>query len=236
MTEPRPSSHRDLSSVYASRFAERDIARRTAVWRELVRFLQRFVPDHAVVLDLGCDRGGFINHVRAAERWAVDVRDVRSSLGADVRFVQVDGLLADTVLNPGSFDLVFMSNYLEHLASMDQVLDQLQVVARLLKPGGRAMILQPNIRLVGGHYWDYVDHRTALTERSLEEAGNIAGLRTVKQIVRFFPFTTKARVPQWPWLVRVYLALPILWLVLGRQTLHIAERRGPEVGPNMART
>ena len=224
MTDRDRAVPMDLSSVYANRFTSGDSERRSAVWRELVKFLGRFVPLEATVLDLACDRGDFINQVAAADRWAVDLRDVRAHLDPAVRFVQADGLLADTVLEPGSFDVVFMSNYLEHLASGDHVVEQLRVVARLLKPGGRVVILQPNIRLVGGSYWDFLDHKTALTERSLEEAADVAGLETVKIITRFLPYSTKSRLPQHALLVRFYLAVPIMWRLLGRQTLYVGRR------------
>jgi SAM-dependent methyltransferase len=224
VTHPDSHSSGHLPTLYANRFSASETRRRNGVWHELVRFLGRFIPSDAVVLDLACDRGDFINQVTAPERWALDIRDVRESLDPGIRFVQSDGLAADTVLERASFDVVFMSNYLEHLPSGEAVIAQLAVVERLLKPGGRVIILQPNVRLVGGHYWDFLDHKTALTERSLEEAAHAAGLETERMIVRFFPFSTKARVPQWRPLVRLYLALPIAWLFLGRQTLFIGRR------------
>ena len=83
------------------------------------------------------------------------------------------------------------------------------------------IILQPNIRLTGGAYWDFIDHRTPLTERSLIEAATIAGFREETTITRFLPYTTKGRLPSHPWLVRVYLRFRPAWLLLGRQTLYI---------------
>lgn len=218
----------DLPAIYARRFSDADAARRGGVWRELTRWLQRYVPRDAAVLDLACDRGAFINQIRAAERWAVDVRDVREHLDPAVHFVRSDGLSLLDHVPPSSFDVVFMSNYLEHLPSADAVIDQLKVVAAVLKPGGRVVILQPNIRLVGGSYWDFLDHKTALTEKSLEEAGQTAGLVTEALITRFIPYTTKSRLPQHPWLVRAYLAFRPMWWILGRQTLYVARR--PEGG------
>ena len=50
----------------------------------------------------------------------------------------------------------------------------MRAVARLLKPGGRVMVLQPNIRLTGPAYWDFIDHKVALTEKSLVEAAELA--------------------------------------------------------------
>ena len=214
----------DLPALYARRFSDDDADRQAAVWRELTRFLQRYVAADATVMDLACDRGAFINHIRAAKRWAVDVRDVRRHLDPEVQFVQTDGHSLLDQFDRGSMDVVFMSNYLEHLPSADSVADQLKVVAAVLKPGGRAIVLQPNIRLVGGAYWDFLDHKTPLTEKSLEEAGHMAGLETEEMIVRFIPYTTKSRIPQHPLLVRAYLALRPAWLLLGRQTLYIARR------------
>jgi SAM-dependent methyltransferase len=223
-----PTLDRDLPAIYAGRFSEADAVRRGAVWRELARFLQRYVPTSGVVLDLACDRGAFINAIRARERWAVDVRDVQEYLEPGVTFVKSDGLHLLDHLPRNAFDVVFMSNYLEHLPSAEVVVAQLKVVRTLLKPGGRAVILQPNIRLVGGSYWDFLDHKTPLTEKSLEEAGNVAGLRTDVLIARFIPYTTKSRFPQHPALVRAYLAFRPAWYLLGRQTLYVAQR--PEAG------
>lgn len=213
----------DLDAIYAERFPPEVSETRRRVWREIVRYLQRFVRPGAV-LDLACGEGYFIRHVRARERWAADARDVSGWLPAEVRFVRADGLLLRELLPVGHFDTVFVSNYLEHLASRQAVTEQLRVVRELLAPGGRLLVLQPNIRLVGGRYWDPLDHHVALTEGTLREAAAVAGLREVKTIVRFLPYTTKSRLPQRPWLVRAYLAFPPAWWLLGKQTLFIAER------------
>jgi SAM-dependent methyltransferase len=182
------------------------------------------VPEDGAALDVACDRGDFIRNVRAREKWATDLRDVAAHLPEDVRFVQANGLELDKVLPHEHFDVAFMSNYLEHLPSGDAVVEQLRVARTLLKPGGRVVVLQPNVRLVGGRYWDFIDHSVALTEKSLIEAGDLAGLRTVELIVRFLPYTTKSRLPQSPRLVRTYLRLPLAWRLLGKQTLYVAER------------
>ena len=213
-----------LDSVYAARFQARERRQKAAMWVEIVRFLDRFVTPDRPVLDIGCDAGYFINHIARPERWATDLRDVSAHLEPGIRFVQSDGLALGSVLPADHFGTIFMSNYLEHLASPDAVMEQLRVARELLEPSGRVIVLQPNIRLVGGRYWDFIDHRVPLTERSLVEAGELAGLRTVKLITRFLPFTTKSVLPQSPALVRLYLALRFAWPVFGRQTLYVAER------------
>ena len=213
-----------LKEVYDLRFDERDRAAKDAIWKELGKFFQRYIKPGARVIDIACDEGYFIRNVQARERWATDIRAVEASLPRDVRFVRASGLDLANVITNDYFDLAFFSNYLEHLPSTEAVLQQLRVAFALLKPGGRVLILQPNIRLVGGSYWDFIDHQTALTEKSLAEAARMAGFRTKQVIARFLPYTTKSRMPQSPALVRAYLAFPPAWLLFGRQTLYLGEK------------
>jgi SAM-dependent methyltransferase len=229
MTEPSRTESREsppivLKEVYELRFDAADHARKDAIWRELGRFLQRYVRPDGRVVDIACDLGYFIRNITARERWATDIRDVGGALPADVHFVRASGLDLAEVLPNDAFDLAFFSNYLEHLSSTEAVLEQLRVAFALLKPGGRVLIMQPNIRLIGGAYWDFIDHQTALTEKSLAEAATMAGFVTKENIARFLPYTTKSRMPQHPLLVRAYLNFPPAWLVFGKQTLYLGEK------------
>jgi len=213
-----------LKQVYEQRFNEADEAAKEAIWQELGKFFQRYIEPDARVVDIACDLGYFIRNIKAADRWATDIRDVHGALPKDVHFVHASGLdLADVMPN-NHFDLAFFSNYLEHLPTTESVLEQLRVTFSLLKPGGRVLILQPNIRLIGGAYWDFIDHQTALTEKSLAEAAVMAGFRTKDVITRFIPYTTKSRLPQHPLLVRAYLAFPPAWWLMGKQTLYLGEK------------
>lgn len=212
------------AAVYRGRFDERDHRAKMAAWAPLVDHLSRWVDLTRPVLDIGCDRGYFITQVRASERWGVDVQDVDADLQG-VHFVQGTG--SEVELPQAYFGTVFLSNILEHLPSPDAVIEQLRVASRVLAPGGRVIVLQPNIRLTGPAYWDFIDHRVALTERSLVEAGELAGLRTERLVVRFMPYTTKGRLPVRPALVHWYLRVPILWRLLGQQTLWIATAGPP---------
>lgn len=177
-----------------------------------------------MVLDIASDVGHFIGNIRAREKWASDMRDTSAAFDPDVRFILSDGLHLADVVPLAHFDRVFMSNYLEHLPTAEAVIEQFRVVARLLKPGGLVIVLQPNIRLTGAAYWDFIDHKVALTERSLTEAAGVAGLHPRLCYPRFLPYSTKGRLPQAEWLVRAYLHFRPAWWLLGKQTLFIAER------------
>ncbi len=214
----------DLSEVYARRFSHAEVVEKAGVWSEIVRYLQRYIPSDEPVLDVACDRGDFIRNVVAAERWGTDLRDVSEYLPQPIRFVRSNGLELLEHLPARHFGTVFMSNYLEHLPSGEAVIEQLRVARELLKPGGTLIVLQPNLRLVGAAYWDFIDHKVPITDRSLIEAAELAGLRKRKLITRFLPYTTKSVVPRHPLLVRAYLAFPPIWFLMGQQSLYIGER------------
>lgn len=214
----------DESAIYAGRFPAAASERRYAMWQEIGVYLQRYVPRDSVVLDIGAGEGYLLASLEARERWATDLRPPLEELAPLMRFVRGSGLEPDASLTPGSFDRILMSNYLEHLPSADHVIRQFQIVHDLLRPGGQAIVLQPNVRYVGGAYWDFIDHKVPLTQHSLDEAATLAGLRTVSTIVRFLPYTTKGRLPVDRRLVRLYLRVPLVWRVMGQQTLYIAER------------
>src|SRR5258708_5947660 len=59
-----------LKEVYEQRFDETDQAAKEAIWRELGRYLQRYIVPDARVVDIACDLGYFIRNVKAADRWA----------------------------------------------------------------------------------------------------------------------------------------------------------------------
>ena len=82
----------------------------------------------------------------------------------------------------------------------------------------------PNIRFVGGEYWDFWDHYLPLTDRSLSEVLQIVGFRIERCLPRFLPYTmSRGSTPPLP-LVRLYLKWPWCWPLFGKQFLIIAER------------
>ena len=100
----------NLPEMYKARFDEREVSAKDAVWQEIVAYLQRFVQEDAPLLDIACDRGHFIRHARAAERWATDIRDVSAALTPDIRFVQASGLELAAALPTAYFGTIFMSH------------------------------------------------------------------------------------------------------------------------------
>jgi ubiquinone/menaquinone biosynthesis C-methylase UbiE len=218
-----------LSDLYRIRFSPQEQARKRELWRVLCEsFFQRYVKPEDVVVDLGAGYCEFINSIKCRSKYAVDSSpDVVSHASNEVRVLSTPGYDL-SLLGDATVDVVFASNFFEHLRNKDEFLATLREVHRVLRsPDGRLLILQPNIRLLNGAYWDFVDHHLPLTERTLIEALQVVGLTPVELRTRFLPYTTKSRFPQYGVLVKVYLRLrPLQWL-LGKQTWMVAIKHTP---------
>lgn len=217
-----------VDRLYRARFSGEDLKRRDRLWAVLCSsFLQRYVRPTDCVLDLACGYGEFIRHIRAPRKLAVDLNpDSRAALTRhNVEFHQTasDKLagIADS-----SVDVCFTSNFFEHLPTKKAMDDTLLEVRRVLRPGGLFIALQPNVKYLAAAYWDFYDHVLPLSHLSTQEAFVKAGFEVDQLIPRFLPFTTKSRLPQHPWLVRLYLQVPIAWRVLGRQFLIVGRKPG----------
>ena len=200
-------------------------AYRKTVWRVLIDdYFQDKVGEDQDVLDLGSGWGEFINQIRARKRYAMDLNpEGRNRVEEGVTFLEQDCSLP-WELPEESLDVVFTSNFFEHLPSKRALLDTLQQAWRCLKPGGRILCLGPNARYVGGAYWDFFDHHLELTHLSLEEGLHMADFEMESNLPRFLPYTmVGGRKPSLT-LVRGYLKLPFAWRFFGKQFLVIARK------------
>lgn len=212
----------ELKETYANRF--QDEVKRSLVWKELARYFQQWISPQAVILDLGAGYCEFINNVQAQKKYAIDLNPTTQSRAKpDVHVLSQDVTL-EWQLDSGTIDVVFSSNFLEHLATKDGLMDCLRQANRVLKSDGTLILLGPNIRFCADVYWDFFDHHLPLSDRSLVEALGLAGFEVERVIDRFLPFTMQGRAPAHPFLVRTYLRLPIFWPILGKQFLIIAKK------------
>ena len=131
---------------------------------------------------------------------------------------------AEWALADNSLDVVFTSNFFEHLSTKRDLRETLAQARRCLKPGGRIIAMGPNIRYLAGEYWDFYDHYLALTELSLGEVMSEIGFTVEKQIARFLPYTMSRGRKHPVWMMRLYLKLQFAWRLFGKQFLVVARK------------
>ena len=217
-------SPEDLQRIYGTRLGG-SIDYRRALWGVLVAdWFQRYVRATDSVLDLGCGYGEFINAVKCGTKRAMDLNpDAPRFLGSEVEFLRHD-CATRWPLGDASLDVVFTSNFFEHLPDKDALGRTLDEIGRCLRPGGRLVAMGPNIKYLAGKYWDFWDHHVPLTEASLTEALVSRGFVVDVSLDRFLPYTAVG-APRYPTIVlRAYLRLPLAWRIFGKQFFVVASR------------
>lgn len=209
----------ELTALYRHRFNEAEMISKNNIWKVLCReFFQKHIAREDVVLDLGCGCGEFINNIQAGRKLGLDLNpDTLRFLTSDIEFHAASAADLGTLFQDNAIDVVFTSNFLEHLPDKATLNRTFSEIHRVLRPGGRLLALGPNIRCVGGAYWDFFDHHLPLTHITVAEGLAISGFEIDLIIDRFLPYTTKSALPQHPALVQAYLKVPLMWKFLGAQ-------------------
>ena len=88
----------------------------------------------------------------------------------------------------------------------------------------RLIAMGANIKHVPGLYWDFWDHQVPFTENSLSEGLRVNGFSIDLCVGRFLPYTMSSERRYPLVFVKLYLALPFLWRLFGRQFLVIARK------------
>ena len=212
----------DYQRLYAYRFRDVDQASRQAVWAEITAYVYQRMRTPTKVLDPAAGRCEFINAIPAAERWAVDTVDHGEFRDSGVKVI-IDNILG-AELPLAYFDGIFVSNFLEHLPTQDSIGGVLAKLRASMEPGGTLAVLGPNFRYCPGRYFDCADHTLALTHMTVAEHMHAAGFEVTVVIPRFLPYSFCGRLPPSPALTRIYLHLPALWRMLGKQFLVLGVR------------
>lgn len=213
-------------ALYENRFAGVSQHQRAALWEVLCRrVLQAYVQPGDTVVDLGAGFCEFINHIVCEHKVAIDANPaVRSHAGSEVDVVVGDVPKTLKRVHDAAVNVVFCSNFFEHLPNKDTVLEVLRDIQRILVPGGRLLVIQPNIRFAYREYWDFFDHHVALSDRSFAEALEVVGFQIDVLRPRYLPYTTKSRLPKAGWLLSLYLSLPPAQWLLGKQMFVVAKK------------
>lgn len=195
--------------------------RRAIVWGVIARYLQRWIDPKAALLEWGAGYGEFSAAVQAEQKFALDMNPkLVSHWGAGVSPL-IQSALDPLPLGTGSLGTVLASNFFEHF-TLEQGEQILAETRRVLRPGGRLIVVQPNFRLEPRRYFDDYTHRTAYTDNGFCDFLRANGFRVAHVEPRFTPFSMKSRIPTAAWLIQVYLSLP--WRPFAGQFLVVAEK------------
>ena len=214
----------NLSKIYEIRFSGHE-EYRTKVWQILVReFFSKWISPNARILDLGCGYGEFINNIDSEIRHGMDLNpNAKEHLSDGVIFHKQD-CSEDWSLEPNSLDIVFTSNFFEHLPNKRSLDKTVSEIRKALKPNGILIAMGPNISVLNGKYWDFWDHHVALSDQSLCELLHIHDFTIVQSCSKFLPYNM-VRVKERPlFMVSLYLRYPFLWAIFGKQFLIIAQK------------
>ncbi|HVO35566.1 MAG TPA: class I SAM-dependent methyltransferase [Gemmatimonadales bacterium] len=179
---------------------------------EAVRFSVMYLSPVAggELLDVGCGGGAFLDRMRALG-WRVlgvdseprAVEFARTHRGLDV----VAGTLEEQRFSDGRFDAVTASHVVEHVHNPRSFLRE---CARVTRPGGRVVLVTPNIESLGrrrlGGSWIGLDpprHLHLFSRATLSRLAEQAGLevRSVRSSVRNAEFSWllgKGFLREWP--------------------------------------
>lgn len=182
---------------------------RTAVWKAICEFIQKYIPNNSVVIDYGSGYCDFINLINASKKIAIDINpNSKKYCNSNVMFFS--GL--KSILNKKiKSDVLFMSNILEHLN--DKELDTLfEQIPKVINSNARLIIIQPNYYYSYRKYWDDYTHKKAFSHISICDFLNSKGFEIVKVDKKFLPYTMNSVLPKSYFLTKLFLNLPFKFL------------------------
>ena len=202
--------------------------KRDIVWKEVCDFIVKKygIPEDASVLDLGAGYCNFINRIKAKEKFAVDIFSKMEEYADDDVTCHIHTCTDMPFFADDSLDIIFTSNLFEHLTH-EELLETLSEVRRILRKGGRLIVLQPNFRYCYKTYFDDYTHLQIFTDGGMYDLLEMADFDIEDMVPRFLPVNMKStlryNIPFLGLVVRLYMHLPIS--PLGGQFLAVAKSK-----------
>ncbi|MFH0804155.1 MAG: class I SAM-dependent methyltransferase [Candidatus Zambryskibacteria bacterium] len=157
------------------------------LWFEELYFNRWFEDVKGPILDIGCATGNFMM-VKPEIFEGIEIEDdsykVAKSRGLKVFKLDVEKDLGG--LASAKYEAVYAKQVIEHLKNP---LIFLKEIKRILKPGGKAIVLTPNCPFMLKFFWDDYTHQRPFTRKSLKMLAYNAGFKKIKiyEDFRCFP-------------------------------------------------
>lgn len=136
-----------------------------------------FLPGNknAAILDVGCGMGHFVSYLQSKGFQNVrgvdhSAEQVECCLSAGLPVSKIDDVFEFLKSQKNSFDLIMMSDVLEHF-DKNEVMQVLKDLRDALKIGGTLLLRVPNMSSIYGLHARYLDftHEVGFTESSLNQ-------------------------------------------------------------------
>lgn len=213
------------SIIYKHIFPDEELEAKEALWKILIDgMLQKYIKDNDTVLDIGGGQCLFINNIKCGKKYANDLNpDIKKYANSDVIAIQerADNLSS---IPDKSIDVVFASNFFEHMKDKDELENVILEIRRVLAVNGKLIVIQPNIRYAYKEYWDVIDHYTPISDRSLSDLLVINNFKINVCYPRFMPWSPKTKLSKFTFLLTIYLRFPLLWKLFGKQLFMVAQK------------
>jgi SAM-dependent methyltransferase len=196
---------------------------RRNVWRSIARYIRRDAPDVGTLIELGAGYCDFINQFPADKKIAFDLNPEMQAHVADGVDLRIEDATCLASVSNESVDLIFASNFLEHLEA-DEIASLLERCFEVLKPGGRLILIQPNYRLCRENYFDDPTHKTIFDDTNVAQWLSPHGLSVCKLVPGLLPFSMNGRLPKSGILTWLYLLSP--WKPMAAQMYVVARKAG----------
>jgi ubiquinone/menaquinone biosynthesis C-methylase UbiE len=196
--------------------------KRSGVWKEIARYLQRYVPEEGSVLELGGGYCDFINNVRGKEKYVLDIFEEIDKYASKDVVVLKQAAPNLSGISDQSIDTILASNFFEHM-TRDNFTACIKEVWRVLKTEGNMIVIQPNYKYCSPSYFDDFTHTLIFSHITMRDWLKAFGFQIERVSPRFLPFSMKSKLPKVPWLIRLYLQLP--YRPFAKQFLLVAYKR-----------
>ena len=214
----------DNNRIYEYRFQNVDKKKKLITWQVIANYIFRELNAPTSIIDIAAGECEFINAVPVEEKWAVDLNSEFISKFVNKNIRVKTGNALQLNLPEEYFEAAFISNFLEHLNSHEEIHTVLTNIYQALRKDGRIAVIGPNFKYCSTEYFDFADHKIILTHISLEEHLYNAGFKIVKVFPKFLPVSFRGKLPVNKFIVKTYFTFPILWKIVGKQFLVIAKK------------
>ena len=212
--------------IYQYRFKNVDNKKKNIVWKGVSNYIcNKYFNEAQKLLDPAGGLCEFINHAPVSEKWTIDLfEDVKQHANDDIKVIIGDNLKVEIPEN--YFDGVFVSNFLEHLHSQEEVAHFLGRMQKCLRSKGKIVIMGPNFKYTYREYFDFADHSVVLSELGVAEHLYGAGFSVKNIFPKFLPlsFRSGGFLPVNDFTTKVYLNTKLCWNILGKQFLVVGEK------------